>query len=162
MFQRVYELRAVTPAEGVPGRLRDATPDDRDLLLVWMAAFHEEALGEADPIRVAEVVDQAFETTPEGRRLFIWEVAGQPVSVAGVAGRTPNGVRIQAVYTPPELRRRGYASACVAAISQAQLDAGRTACFLFTDLSNPTSNSIYQAIGYMPVADQALYAFSPG
>ena len=68
-------------------------------------------------------------------------------------GRTPHGIRIGAVYTPPVLRGRGYASACVAAASQSQLDAGRTRCFLLTDLANPTANHIYQAIGYRPVRD---------
>jgi predicted GNAT family acetyltransferase len=66
-------------------------------------------------------------------------------------------VRIGPVYTPPEARNRGYASALVAAISQAQLDAGRRFCFLFTDLANPTANHIYQAIGYEPVRDVDMW-----
>jgi predicted GNAT family acetyltransferase len=57
------------------------------------------------------------------------------------------------------LRRRGYASACVAAASQAQLDAGRRSCFLFTDDSSPTSNHIYETIGYRPIADTVSYRF---
>ena len=69
------------------------------------------------------------------------------------SGRTPHGIRIGAVYTPPEQRRRGYASAVTAAASQAQLDQGRRWCFLFTDLANPTSNRIYQAIGFRPIRD---------
>jgi predicted GNAT family acetyltransferase len=73
--------------------------------------------------------------------------------MVGVAGPTPNGIRINAVYTPPEFRRRGYASACVAEVSQRMLDSGRKFCFLFTDLANPTSNKIYKAIGYRHVAD---------
>jgi predicted GNAT family acetyltransferase len=63
------------------------------------------------------------------------------------------------VYTPPALRGRGYASALVAAVSQAQLDAGRRFCFLFTDLANPTSNRIYQDIGYEAVCDVDEYRF---
>ena len=63
------------------------------------------------------------------------------------------------MYTPPEFRGRGYASACVAAASQAQLDAGRRFCFLFTDLANATSNHIYQEIGYEPVRDVEVYRF---
>jgi predicted GNAT family acetyltransferase len=161
MGQRVYELRSVRPVHGVAGRLRDATPGDRPLLVRWTAEFHAEALGESDHSRIEDSVDAAFVPSPEGRRLFLWEVDGAPVSMAGVAGRTPRGIRVGVVYTPPALRSRGYASACVAAVSQAQLDAGREACFLFTDLANPTSNAIYQAIGYEPVADSEVYAFSP-
>ena len=80
------------------------------------------------------------------------------MSWAGVGGRTPNGTRIGPVYTPPSERGHGYASALVAAASQAQLDEGLAFCFLFTDLANPTSNHIYQAIGYEPVTDIDAYA----
>lgn len=66
---------------------------------------------------------------------------------------------VNLVYTPPELRRRGYASACVAALSQLLLDAGWKFCCLFTDMSNPTSNHIYQQIGYTPVCDFNEYIF---
>ncbi len=75
------------------------------------------------------------------------------MSCAHAADLTPNGVRLNIVYTPPEHQRRGYATACVAALSQHLLDSGRSFCFLFTDLANPTSNSIYQKIGYRPVCD---------
>jgi predicted GNAT family acetyltransferase len=80
--------------------------------------------------------------------------------MAAHTGPTPNGVRVGAVYTPPELRGRGYASACTAAVTQRLLADGRRFCFLFTDLSNPTSNSIYQKIGYRPVCDVDQYRFS--
>ncbi len=74
-------------------------------------------------------------------------------------GRTPHGIRISGVYTPPEWRGHGYASACVAHLSQRMLDDGRSFCFLFADLDNPTSNDIYQQIGYRPVCDMPLYQF---
>ena len=77
----------------------------------------------------------------------------RPVSLTGVSGATPHGIRIGPVYTPSAFRGRGYASALVAEVSQEQLDAGRRFCFLYTDLANPTSNKIYQAIGYRPVTD---------
>jgi len=84
--------------------------------------------------------------------MYIW-VDGEPACLVGVSGETPHGIRVAPVYTPPELRGRGYASALTAEVSQAQLDAGRRYCFLFTDLANPTSNKVYQAIGYEPVCD---------
>ena len=74
-------------------------------------------------------------------------------------GPTPNGARIGPIYTPPDQRRRGYGSALTADLTQLQLDRGRRFCFLFTDLANPTSNSIYQQIGYRPVSDSAQWAF---
>jgi predicted GNAT family acetyltransferase len=84
---------------------------------------------------------------------------GEPVSLAAARGETPNGIRIGPVYTPPEHRGHGYASAVTAAASQDQLDRGRHFVFLFTDLSNPTSNKIYQAIGYERVCDVDMYRF---
>jgi predicted GNAT family acetyltransferase len=77
------------------------------------------------------------------------------VSWCGVSGPTPNGGSDSA----PGSRNRGYASSLVAAASQAQLDAGRRFCFLFTDLANPTSNHIYQEIGYEPVRDVNIVRF---
>ena len=84
---------------------------------------------------------------------------GEPVSFGGFGGLTPNGIRIGPIYTPPELRRRGYASALTAALTQMLLDRGRRFCFLFTDLANPTSNSIYQRIGFRPIGDYRVVAF---
>lgn len=83
-----------------------------------------------------------------------------PVSMAGTSGPTPNGIRVNLVYTPPEHRRQGYASSCVAALSQALLNQGRKYCFLLTDLANPTSNHIYQTIGYRSRGDVTEYCFS--
>ncbi len=85
------------------------------------------------------------------------KIRSEVVSLTGVGSQTPNGVRIGPVYTPPEARNHGYASALVAAASQAQLDDGRRFCFLFTDLANPTANHIYQTIGYEPVRDVDMW-----
>jgi uncharacterized protein len=79
--------------------------------------------------------------------------------MASFSGATPNGIRISPVYTPPEHRRKGYAISCVATLSQMLLDKGNKYCFLFTDLANPTSNSIYQKIGYQPICDFSNYWF---
>lgn len=84
-------------------------------------------------------VDSRLDSTTSG--IYVWE-DGEPVSLIGYTGPTPNGIRIGPVYTPPEHRRRGYASAGVAEVSQIMLDSGRRYCFLFTDLANPTSNHI--------------------
>jgi predicted GNAT family acetyltransferase len=99
----------------------------------------------------------------EGRgTAYLWEnEAGTPVAMASASGPTPHGIRIGGVYTPPELRGRGYASSAVAALSARLLDEGRRLCFLFTDASNPTSNSIYRRIGYEQVAEVVELRFGP-
>jgi len=152
--ERIFRLSVVRPLRPVPGRRRLATSDDRELVAAWIEAFMREAFGDADPADVAVNTDRWL--AGRGRTLYLWE-DNEAVSLAGVGGPTPNGIRIGPVYTPPEVRGRGYASALVAALSQAELDAGRRFCFLFTDLANATSNHIYQAIGYEPVRDVDVY-----
>jgi uncharacterized protein len=158
MRHRGYMLDAVTPPVGVPGQMRLARPSDRERMVEWMLAFDDEAMGlDAGRRDMRALVDDMLGSPV--RTAYIWEVAGVPVSMCQAVGRTPHGIRIGAVYTPPDQRRRGYASAITAAASQLQLDEGRRWCFLFTDLANPTSNRIYQAIGYRPVRDVTLIRF---
>ena len=97
---------------------------------------------------------------PQSRHLLLWEVEDSPVSMAGFTGRTPNGIRVAWVYTPPDYRGKGFAGTCVAALSQKLLDDGRRFCFLYTDLANSISNHVYQTIGYEPIADSTVYSFS--
>lgn len=159
LSERIYRLDRVIPVSGVPGAMRRAEEADRALLERWIAEFAREALvGEhIDPPRW---VDEQLATQEDLRGLFVWvDGNGEPVTMVGYQGRTPHGMRIGPVYTPPAHRRKGYASACTAAVSQHLLDSGRQFCFLFTDLANPTSNHIYQEIGYRPVIDVEMYAF---
>jgi predicted GNAT family acetyltransferase len=154
--ERIFRLIEVKPPRPTPGHVRIAERGDRDLVATWIAAFMREALGEDDPAEADDLADRWL--SGRGRTLHLWE-DGKVVSLAGAGSATPNGIRIGPVYTPPESRNRGYASALVAAVSQAELDAGRRFCFLFTDQANPTSNHIYQAIGYEPVRDVDAYRF---
>jgi uncharacterized protein len=156
MSERIYRLSAVRPPRPVAGRYRMAKTADRDLAIEWTEGFMRDAFGEVDPAEVAADVDRWL--ARRGRTLYLWD-DGDPRSLCGVGGQTPNGTRIGPVYTPTALRGRGYASALVAAVSQAELDAGRRFCFLFTDLANPTANHIYQTIGYEPIRDVHAYRF---
>ena len=122
-----------------------------------MDAFVAEALPSAPPEDAAHWLERKLSSIDSG--LVLWADEGTPVSFAGYGGPTPNGIRVGPVYTPPELRRRGYASALTAALTRTLLDRGRKFCFLFTDLANPTSNSIYQRIGYRPVSDADQWVF---
>jgi hypothetical protein len=157
MRQRIYRVTEVRPARAVAGAARRATPADRPLLLEWMRAFAEESFDEADPAAAAvRQVDARLEHGTGG--FAVWEDDG-PVSLVGWGGATPNGIRIGPVYTPPDQRRRGYASALTAWVSADQLAQGRRCCFLYTDVANPTSNRIYMDVGYEPVCDSVDYAF---
>ena len=146
--ERFYQLETVQPLPFVSGQLRQATLGDRELLINWCRAFMEEVSEEIVDWEAEEVVDRYL---AEGS-LHFWQ-DNIPLSLANFYSSTPNGVRINLVYTPPEHRRKGYATACVSALSQALLDRGYKYCFLSTDLANPAPNHLYQAIGYQPLDD---------
>lgn len=160
MAERIYQLETVIPVAGVSGNFRRATEADRSLLVAWLDAFAAEAMASGEAMDADVWLTNAL-TSPT-RGVFVWEDSGRPASLAGYGNPTPRGIRIGPVYTPPELRGQGYASAAVAALSQRLLGEGREFCFLFTDLANPTSNKIYQQIGYRPVIDVDMYQFSAG
>src|SRR5580765_6245559 len=154
--QGLFQLDRVVPVTGVAGQIRDASPDDRALLIEWWQAFAAEALHEdAADEPAAHSIDHRLTARDAGA--VIWE-EGEPVSFAAFGGPTPNGIRIGPVYTPPEHRRRGYASALTAGLSSRLLETRRF-CFLYTDLANPTSNKIYEQIGYRRVCEAASIAF---
>jgi predicted GNAT family acetyltransferase len=156
--ERIFRLERVRPPRAVPGSWRIAGDADRTLLAAWLDAFMIEAVPTSPrPDDLDELAERWVRRV--GRTAYLWEVDGRAVSFVGAGSPTPNGVRIGPVYTPPELRRRGYASALTAAASEAELATGRRFCFLFTDLANPTSNHIYQDIGYVPVIDVDVYRF---
>jgi predicted GNAT family acetyltransferase len=160
LHERAFKLSAVRPPMAPPGSLVRAAPADRKLLVRWSLDFGVEALGDGDPAEAERMVDARLgNDNPQARGLYLW-VDGAPVAMAGYTGPTPHGIRIGPVYTPPELRGKGYASALVAQMSQTLLDGGRSFCFLFTNLANPTANHIYEQIGYEPVVDMDVYEFT--
>jgi uncharacterized protein len=154
MKSRIYQARTVFPPATLPGgRMRLAQPGDAELLSAWLDEFAKETNHGPGDARTYTHLHIANKT------VFIWDDDG-PKTTALWAGITPNGVRVGFVFTPAEHRGRGYASAVTAAASQRALDTGYQFCCLYTDLGNPTSNAIYQKIGYTPVCDVADYIIS--
>jgi predicted GNAT family acetyltransferase len=139
---RLAELRPPQPPAA--GRPRMAGPADRALLAEWLATFAVE-VGDVMP-DPARVVDRRL----ENGGLLLWEVDGVPVSLAGITRPVAGVARVAPVYTPAALRGRGYAAAVTAEISRRALEEG-LAVVLFTDVANPTSNALYQRLGYRPV-----------
>ena len=152
MEQLMYRLDTVEAPPPVDGTLRPADPADHGLLCEWLGAFCAEAGA------VAGDIPAAVERRIAEGALHLWEHAG-PMTMVGTAPPVAGVVRVGPVYTPPALRRRGYASTAVAAVSQQALDAGATACMLYTDRDNPTSNAVYQRIGYRYVATAGEVGF---
>jgi uncharacterized protein len=155
MDLRLYMLRSVIPPAARPGKLRQAAKEDLAFLPEWIVGMTEETnqllpYGEAEEY-AKQRVESGF--------LFIWEEEGRAVSMASKTRPNVKGVSVNLVYTPKELRGKGYASSCVAALSEHLLNEGYEFCTLYTDLANPTSNKIYQNIGYEPVCDYIEYKF---
>jgi predicted GNAT family acetyltransferase len=153
LSMRIMRLTEVRFPGDIPGSFRAATMDDLDLLIPWGEGFDRE-LGFEDSRDMRDVVSRRIELN----RLYVWCNPG-PVSMAGIAGPTPNGMRVNFVYTPAEFRCKGYARACVARLSQKLLDSGKKFAFLYVDAENPTTNRLYSAIGYESIADWEDWRF---
>ncbi len=94
-----------------------------------------------------------------GDRFVLWNDDGSPVSMAMLRAPSAGVSRIGPVFTPPGSRGHGYGSAVTAAAAQLARDAGVDDVVLFADLANPTSNAIYQRIGFDAVADSVRVEF---
>ena len=154
MRLRVFEARTVADVPLSPGKLRLARMDDQPLMTRWIVAFLE-AIDESVAVdRAKSNVEQYI----KNRQLYVWDDGG-PVSIAKESRPTRNGTTISMVYTPPEHRNKGYATSCVWSLTKKLLSGRYSFCSLYTDLSNPTSNSIYAKIGYVPLGDALAFDF---
>jgi predicted GNAT family acetyltransferase len=155
MKQRIYVLKQVKKPASKRGVLRPAQMSDMEMLRQWFVRFCEDVRLPAS----AEEAAQAVQGAIANQQIYVWTIDGEPVSMARWARPTKTNVTIGWVYTPPEKRKNGYASDCVAALTQHVLDLGYKTASLYTDLDNPTSNKIYMEIGYEPVMDSMLLLF---
>lgn len=154
MRQGAYQLAQVHIPQGVEGHFRAARIEEAPQLEEWAAQFGHDA-GHSDE---AEMFRQSVRPRIKAQFLYLWEVRGEPVSMASLGRFTPNGAVISLVYTPQSFRGRGYGASVTAALSQHCLHTGRRYCFLYTDLDNPASNKIYRSIGYEFRAESVLLA----
>jgi hypothetical protein len=158
MDQRIYELEAIHPDVKQFGSIRLLNERDMHYFPYWVEAFvAANQYGTTEMMIPQEKGDYLYRLST--RKLYVLEVDGNPVSMAGFTRTMQNCIGIAFVYTPPYFRGRGYATSCVAQVSQLALEMGYKKCVLYTDLLNPTSNSIYMKIGYTPICDSLMVAF---
>ena len=155
--QRIYELSQVNVEIPSIGTVRLATKKDMSFLPYWMKGFDSDCFG--DSLATGGSTDNYLYRMSDNR-LYILEDNGMPVSMAKISRDLQTVCVVGLVYTPPYFRGKGYATSCVAAVSQFGLDRGFTKCVLYTDLANPISNSIYMKIGYKPICDSIEIKFS--
>jgi predicted GNAT family acetyltransferase len=154
MNLRCYKLEKVNEYAKPQGSFRVANRDDFDVIVQYLIEFNEEV---NQPVNTEKMKERTLHDLNKDR-FYVWENNGI-VSMAKKIRETKNGESIGSVYTPKELRGKGYATAVVAEISKKILLSGKTFCALYTDLSNPTSNNIYQKIGYKPAGDSISFGF---
>jgi GNAT superfamily N-acetyltransferase len=162
MDERLYRLGELDRPTDVPGEPGLATEDDVDLLARWVTDFQGEAIkGRLVTASLVDAVAQVRRSMAAGSGQILWRDGGVPVSLATVGAPHQGMSRIGPVYTPMELRGRGYGRAVTAASAQWALDRGAEHVVLFTDLANQVSNFIYQRIGFRPIADALEVIFHP-
>jgi len=158
MNEKVYKLETVDERYLGHHNFNPVGLSYENLILKWLKLFIEEAL----PHENSEIDEELRKITRqriENECYYMLFDNENPVSMVHKARKTPNGNLINQVFTPSNLRGRGYATEAVAKISKHLLEEGNKYCFLFTDLSNPTSNKIYQDVGYKPIIDMDQYNF---
>lgn len=153
---RLYELRNVLWPKMPEGNFRLADQKDVDVIAKYHFAFMRGVEPNMDHVFDKQKISRMI----DDETVYLWEVTHVPVSMAMISRPTGHGICISGVYTPPAERKRGYASACVAHLSHLMLNKGYQYTILFTDLANPTSNHIYQAVGYEPMCDFLRYSFT--
>ncbi|WP_339187277.1 MULTISPECIES: GNAT family N-acetyltransferase [unclassified Paenibacillus] len=158
MTQRIYELTAVNPDIQKVGIVRLLDKKDIHFFPYWAEAFYAAGSYGKTEMSIPQDADPYLYRIAS-KKLYILEDNGIPVSMAGYTREMQTAIGVAFVYTPPYERGKGYATSIVAQISQLALDKGFTRCVLYTDLANPTSNSIYQKIGYMPICDSLQLKF---
>lgn len=150
----LFGLTEVAEVPRASGEARPATLEDTALLQEWLEAFHAEAVPTDPPVAA-----NAGEAAAKRGLGWMWTDGGRPVAYASFGRIVEGWISVGPVYTPPELRGRGYATSLVADMSRRALAEGRVGCTLFTDLANPTSNAIYERMGYRRVGTMARYRF---
>lgn len=155
MDQIIYVIKNVIMPNGPAGEMRFAKNNETELAAQWIFDFSKNALPKAEQISEKQAKTQAEDLVSAGRMAF-WTVKGKPVAQASFSG-TDSVARISRVYTPPENRGRGYASAVVAHLSKLQLDEGKKLCCLYADARNTQANAIYRKIGYEFAGRSSLY-----
>ena len=154
MESRLFILTEVNKITNSSGHLVKADMSHFRLLNEWAKQFHVEVRLDVEDDYIRKHVKYIIQSG----NAFLW-IDKEPVCMTFCERPHENGISISYVFTPPKFRNKGYALSCVATVSQRILGSGFAYCSLFTDLTNPTSNSIYQKIGYRPACDYIHYNF---
>lgn len=151
MNQRIYYCNKVESKSEVPGLVRLASMDDFSVLRYWINNFYSD-VEEKEPM---DETDEELMEVINSKRLYVLELNREVVAMTGRTRPLSDSETICLVYTPKNLRKRGYASKLVEEITELILTEKQMVT-LYTDLANQTSNNIYMKIGFKPYCDSLV------
>jgi len=134
--------------------VRPPLPRESDTLCAWRLAYEIELLGASDSSEIRRRVAGHVDEQIAERSACVAVVADEPVSLSLLTAVLPDMVQLGGIYTPPELRGRGFAKIAVAGSVLAARQRGAVRAVLFT--SNPSAMRTYEALGFRPVGDYSL------
>lgn len=154
MRQNVYRCSKVRGEwDRLDQSLVQAAVKDRELLIDWSNRFIEDCGLDSQRSEIVRAVDRALNRK---NRYLLFDQS-EPVAMAGFSGKTRNGIRINWVYVPPRKRRQGFGKLVSAMLTQYLLNEGNRFCFLIADANNPTTNALYQNVGYEMVCEMLYF-----
>ncbi len=126
---------------------RPPHPGEFELLCKWRLDYHLWLGGDPNDAGARGIRDGLRETI-EKDRCRVLQVDGEPVSYTAFTATLPDQVQIGGVWTPPDLRNRGYARSAVAGHLLDAQAAGVERAILFTSIDNLAAQRAYEALGF--------------
>lgn len=151
----VMELRSVNEIPTL-GNLEKAVISDIDLLSEYYINFCMEALGDAPSLEDAK---NRLMGHIEKKVLYVLKVEDTVVSMCTSARKLGKGCSINAVYTVPKHRGKGYCKSLMAQVCELLLKDGNQYICLYVDQANPISNAAYEKVGFKIVGSSCEYLF---
>jgi GNAT superfamily N-acetyltransferase len=138
---------------------RRSRQDDLSILTEWAIGYATELLGSDDNPATRSEEAERVRRGHEEERLYVVENSSVPVATCAFNANLPDTVQIGGVYTPPNLRRRGYARAVVAGSLRMAQRSGVTSGVLFTGEDNMWARRAYESLGFEAIGDYGLILF---
>jgi len=158
MYQGVYETDKIKIPKNKVLKMHLARKDNLEVTAKFMAGFINDCFPSDKNVAEKSKKMARRHIKNQSSYLLVNE-QNDFVSMAANNRETRNTACISWVYTPPQFRMQGYGAMITALVSQKMLDSGKKRCNLFTDLKNPTSNSIYKKIGYKMIGKSKQFEF---
>lgn len=140
---------------------RRAELRDLKFLIAWRVAYGVETLGESETGESRERARSTVERLIRQKRTWVLEVEGEPVACSSFNTATEEAVQVGGVWTPPDMRSRGYGRAVVAASLLDARTESVTTAVLFTGQENIPAQRAYAALGFQHIGAYRMLLLNP-